>query len=125
CFYGHLVHLSLLRLPDLRGQLGVGHRDGDAEGAQDVPAGRHHPGSAYYRGHGDHDPLDLVGGNAAFLDGGGVNEVGDGGGVHRDQGGQPDEHVVTRREGIVIDGGGGHVGERVQDGRFGTHESLR
>jgi hypothetical protein len=61
------------------------------------------PPSAYHRSHGDHDPLDLIGGYAALLDGGGVHEVGDGRCVHRDQGGQPDEHVVTRREGIVID----------------------
>jgi hypothetical protein len=47
--------------------------------------------------------LDLIGGDAAFLDGGGVRDVGEGRRVHRDQGGQPGEHVLTRREGIVID----------------------
>ena len=90
-----------LRLAFLGGEFGFGHCDGDAEGAQDVPSGRHYPRSAHDRGYGDHDPLDVLGGQAAFLDGGGAGEVGDRRRVHRDHGGQPGEHVVARRQGIV------------------------
>ncbi len=50
-----------------RRHLSVGHRDGDAERAQDVPAGRHHPGSAHDRCHDDHDSLDVLAGHAALL----------------------------------------------------------
>jgi len=75
-----------LRLAVLTDHLGLGHRDGDAEGAQDVPSGRHHPGTAHDRGDGDHDPLNVLGGQTALLDGGGAGEVRDGRRVHRDQG---------------------------------------
>ncbi len=61
----------------------------------------------------DHDCLDVVGGDPAFLGGLGVGEVGGRRCVHRDQGGQPREHELASWQRIVLDRWGGDVGKCV------------
>lgn len=62
---------GLLLLLAQPGHLGVSDGDGETKSLQDVPSGRHYPGSAHHRGNGDHDPLDVVEGQPAFPDSGG------------------------------------------------------
>ena len=116
----------LLLLPDLAvvGHLGVGHSNREAQGFEDLPACRDHPGRAHDRRNRDHDSLEVVGGDPAVRGGLGVGEVGDRRCVHRDQGGHPREHQLARRKRIVRDRCGGDVGKCVKDRCFGGHEVL-
>jgi MFS transporter len=105
--------------------LGLGHHNFDAQSRENIAGRRHDPGRADNWGNPDHDCLDVTGGNPAVGGGTGVGQIGGGRGVHRDQGGDPGEHQLARRERIVLEGRGGDVGERVEDGCFGSHGTPR
>ena len=99
--------------------LGVTDGDGEAEGPENLASCRHYPGRAYNWCDGDHDALDVRGGQPSTLYSGGVGHVGGRRGVHCDQGRQPCEHEIARRNGIVVNRGGRDVHEGVEDGRVG------
>jgi len=107
------------------GHLGITHGDGEAERPQNVPPSCRYSGAAHNRGNGDHYPLDVLGGQPAFLDGGRVGKPGDRRRIHCDQGGHPRQYEFPWRKGIVLNRRCGHVGERVQDGCVSTHEASR
>src|SRR5690242_7473029 len=107
---GLVAHLS----PDV---------DREAKGAHDLTACRHHPGRAHDWRDGDHDALDIFGGQSGSLQTRGVGHVRGRRGVDRDKGRQSGEHELARRTGTVVNRRGGYVDDRVQDGRVGTHRS--
>ena len=61
-------------------------------------------------GNPDHDRLDVTGGDPAADGGTGVGQAGGGRCVRRDQGGNPGEHQLARRERTALEGRGGDVG---------------
>ena len=109
--------------PAVVGQLG-GHLNRETQRPEDLPACRDHPGRAYHRGNGDHDSLDVVGGDPAVLGGPGIGEVGGRRRVHRDQGRDPGEHELARGKRIVLDRRRSDVGEGVKDRCIGGHVAL-
>jgi high affinity sulfate transporter 1 len=102
---------SLVR--HLLGHLGIADGDREAERPRDVTRGGHHPGRADDRGDGDHDALHVFRGHFGLLESRRVGQVRGGRRVHRDQRGEPGEHVVAHRPGGVVNRGGGDVGDGV------------
>src|ERR1700760_4252816 len=56
----------------LIGHLSITHGDREAESPENVASCRHHPGRAHDRCDGDHDALDVLGGQPSLLDSRGV-----------------------------------------------------